>query len=127
MKQLFSGSSKKQVSSQRFLFICTIEEEQELMEILKIYSPSQIITRIEPEKIHSNFYNEHAFDEIIFVAGKLSWSDIINQVILLSNKTIFRFHATGSNSIISSYSKKSNGEVFTKHELYGLTTTDQPG
>jgi hypothetical protein len=112
--KLFSGNSLMHATPQQILIICTSEEEHELMEILKRYPLPLSILRIEPEINLSNFSQEQPIDGIIFVAGKLSWSAIIKQVKLLSNKTIFRFHAAGSNSIVSSYSKKSNGEVFTK-------------
>jgi GT2 family glycosyltransferase len=93
--KLFSGSSLQQTTAQQLLIICTNEEEHELMKILKHY-PLPAILRIDPGKNPSDFYQEYAFDGIIFVAGKLSWADIITQVKSLSNKTIFRFHAGGS-------------------------------
>ena len=111
--KLFSGSSLRHSTPQQLLIICTSEEEHELKEILKHY-PLPSILRIDPGKNPSDFYRDYAFDGIIFVGGKLSWAAIITLVKSLSNKTIFRFHANGSNSIVSSYSKKSNGEVFTK-------------
>lgn len=50
------------------------------------------------------------FREVIFCEGTLSFKNIIETLALLPGRTIVKFHAEGSNSIVGSNSKDTSGE-----------------
>jgi len=60
------------------------------------------------------------FREVIYCEGSVSFSQIINNVAELPGKLRYKFHASGSHSIVGSDSKDSSGEAFSKENGYKL-------
>jgi O-antigen biosynthesis protein len=61
------------------------------------------------------------FNEIIFCRGELSFAQIINLLQILPKGTVAKIHTAGSQSIVSSNSKDSSGEVLSKENGFKLT------
>ncbi|MBL7738800.1 MAG: glycosyltransferase [Chitinophagaceae bacterium] len=60
------------------------------------------------------------FKEVIFCEGTLSFKNIIDTMTLLPGKTIMKFHAAGSRSIVGSQSKDTSGESVSNVNGYRL-------
>ena len=59
----------------------------------------------------ANYTREHKTNEIIFCIGSISFNTVSQVIQQLPPQLIFKFHATGSGSIVGSISKNSIGEV----------------
>jgi GT2 family glycosyltransferase len=60
------------------------------------------------------------FREVIFCEGTLSFKDIISTLSFLPRKTIIKFHADNSQSIVGSNSKDSSGEFVSKENGFKI-------
>jgi hypothetical protein len=108
----FSNKNTFQPSS-KTLIVGSAEEQQEINLLLekaryKINSVSGFDTKNISSIIN---YSKHSeIKKIIFCEGSIRYSEIISCIQSTPNKS-FRFHATGSKSIVGSDSKKGSGEV----------------
>ena len=64
-------------------------------------------------------------EEIIFCAGTLSYEEIINYVEENENRLKYRFHAVQSESIISSETNRTQGEILSLDSTFKLAHTDK--
>ncbi|HEU0065382.1 MAG TPA: hypothetical protein VFQ58_10135, partial [Flavisolibacter sp.] len=64
-------------------------------------------------------------EEIIFCAGQLTYNDIIYHVASIKGKLKYRFHAVNSESIISSDTNKSQGEILSLETNFKLAYSDK--
>jgi hypothetical protein len=116
-------------------YILIVASEKEFAEIKSFLSrrglASKIIGRVavngEEEGFISRLDNIGATvkavnaREIIFCAGSLSYKTIIDQLPQLPQPVKFRFHATGSGSIVGSDASTSNGHIVSTDENYNLS------
>lgn len=91
------------------LVIGSLSAYEEVKHILQIERPGETCMAILPEAIQT--IQQYPRAEIVFCAGSLSYSNIFSIMQTISGKQLFRFHATGSNSIVGSDSKETAGRA----------------
>ncbi len=113
IEPLFQFFSSSKIKEAQTLIIGSIEEQQEVSSILEnagSVNKNFIFFNFTNISTIKNFIQKSNPDKIIFCEGNLKYSEIILLMQSITSGS-FRFHATGSKSIVGSDSKKGFGET----------------